>query len=72
MELENVDRKMDIVTANPMFVEIPVTVVKLVIMLLKTRIILAAKAVSVMSEDPSVPRVLNPWVPASAESTLWG
>jgi len=34
---------MDIVTANPMFVEIPVTLVKLVIMLLKTVIILAAK-----------------------------
>lgn len=25
-----------------------------------------------MSEDPSALRVLNPWVPASAESMLWG
>lgn len=40
---------MDIVTANPMFVEIPVTVVKLVIMLLKTRIILAAKVKNISS-----------------------
>lgn len=34
---------MGIATANLMFVEIPVALVKLVIMLLKTRIILAAK-----------------------------
>lgn len=34
---------MGIVTANLMFVEIPVTLVKLVIMLSKTGIILAAK-----------------------------
>lgn len=34
---------MGIATANLMFVEIPVTLVKLVIMLLKKRIILAAK-----------------------------
>lgn len=43
---------MGIATANLMFVEVPVTLVKLVIMLLKKRIILAAKAASVMLEDP--------------------
>lgn len=37
-------RKKGIVTANLTFVEIPVTLVKLVIMLSKTRIILAAEA----------------------------
>lgn len=72
MELENVSRKLGVAIANLMCVEISVTPVKLVIMLLKTKIILAAKAVSVMLEDPSVLHVLNPRVPASAESMLWG
>lgn len=40
---------MDIVTANPMFVEISVTLVKLVIMLLKMIIILAAKVKNIAS-----------------------
>lgn len=69
MESENVSRKMAIVTANLMFVEIPVTLVKLAIMLLKTRIILAAKAASVMLGDPSARCVPGPWVAASAGCT---
>lgn len=72
MELENVSRKMGIVTANLIFVEIPVTPVKLVIMLSKTRIILAAEAVGVMLEDPSAQRVPSPRVAASAGPMSWG
>lgn len=72
MESENVSRKMGIVTANLMFVEIPVTLVKLVIMLLKTRIILAAEAAGVMLEDPSARRVPSPGAAASAGRTSWG
>lgn len=71
MELENVSRKMGTVTANLMFVETPVTLVKLVIMLLKKRITLAAKAASVTLEDPSAQPVPSPWAAASAGHTSW-
>lgn len=69
--LENVSRKMGIVTANLMFVEIPVTHVKLVIMLSKKRIILVAKAASVTLEGPSAQPVPSPQAAASAGSTSW-
>lgn len=71
MELQNVSRKMGNATANLMFVEVPVTLVKLVIMLLKKRIILAAKAAGVMLEDPSAQPAPSPGAAAGAGRTSW-
>lgn len=57
------------VIASLMFVEVPVTLVKLAITLWKTGITLGVKAANVMLEDLSILCAVSHQVPASAETT---
>lgn len=66
------DSEMVTVTASPTSVAIPVTRVKMDILLWKRAITLGVKGVSVTWVEPSAPCAAGPREDAGAESMSWG